>query len=153
MIFQFSGWNVYNKPETTEKSSTTFPWVLQANRCATQRKCMYLIAVCGTGTHSYLSRRGEMVYWETQVFKNKSVQFCSVVQWCPTLSKPMNLSTPSLPVHHNLPEFTQTQVHRVGNAIQPSHPLSSPSPPAPNPSQHQTLFQWVNSSHEVAKLY
>jgi len=55
-------------------------------------------------------------------------------------------------VHHQLPEFTQTHVHRVGDAIQPSHPLSSPSPPAPNPSQHQSLFQWVNSSHEVAKV-
>ena len=63
----------------------------------------------------------------------------------------MNLSMPGLPVHHQLPEFTQTHVHWVGDAIQPSHPLSSPSPPAPNPSQHQSLFQWVNSSHQVAK--
>ena len=68
-----------------------------------------------------------------------------------TLCDPMNRSTPGLPVHHQLPESTQTQVHWVGDAIQPSHPLSSPSPPAPNPSQHQGLFQWVNSSHEVAK--
>ena len=60
----------------------------------------------------------------------------------------MNHSMPGLPVHHQLPEFTQTHVHRVGDAIQPSHPLSSPSPPAPNPSQPQGLFQWVNSSHE-----
>ena len=65
---------------------------------------------------------------------------------------PMNCSTPGLPVHHQLPEFTQTHVHRVSDAIQPSHPLSSPSPPACNPSQHQSLFQWVNSSHEVAKV-
>ena len=64
----------------------------------------------------------------------------------------MNRSTPGLPVHHQLPEFTQTRVHRVGDAIQPSHPLLSPSPPALNPSQHQSLFQWVNSSHEVAKV-
>ena len=64
----------------------------------------------------------------------------------------MNRSTSGLPVHHQLPEFTQTHVHWVGDAIQPSHPLSSPSPPAPNPSQHQSLFQWVNSSHEVAKV-
>ena len=63
----------------------------------------------------------------------------------------MNCSTPGLPVHHQLPEFTQTHVHWVGDAIQPSHPLSSTSPPAPNPSQHQSFFQWVNSSHEVAK--
>ena len=81
-----------------------------------------------------------------------SVQFSSVAQSCPTLCNPMNRSTPGLPVHHHLPEFTQTHIHRVGDAIQPSHPLSSPSPLAPNPSQHQSLFQWVNSSHEVAKV-
>ena len=70
-----------------------------------------------------------------------SVQFSSVAQSCPTLCDPMNLSTPGLPVHHQLAEFTQTRAHRVSDAIQPSHPLSSPSPPAPNPSQHQSLFQ------------
>ena len=70
-----------------------------------------------------------------------SVQFSSVAQSCPTLRDPMNRSTPGLPVHHQLPEFTQTHVHRVGDAIQSSHPLVSPSPPAPNPSQHQSLFQ------------
>ena len=78
------------------------------------------------------------------------VQFSSVTQSCPTLCHPMNRSTPGLPVHHQLPEFTQIHVHRVGDAIQPPHPLLSPSPPAPNPSQHQGLFQWVNSPHEVA---
>ena len=81
-----------------------------------------------------------------------SVQFNSVAQSCPTLCNPMNHSMPGLPFHHKLPEFTQTQVHRVSDAIQPSHPLASPSPPAPNPSQHQSLFQWVSSSHEVAKV-
>ena len=70
-----------------------------------------------------------------------SVQFSSVTQSCLTLCDPMNRSTPGLPVCHQLPEFTQTHVHRVSDAIQPSHPLSSPSPPAPNPSQHQGLFQ------------
>ena len=80
------------------------------------------------------------------------LQFSSVTQSCPTLWDPMNRSTPGLPVHPQLPEFTQTHVHQVSDAIQPSHPLSSPSPPAPNPSQHQSLFQRVNSSHEVAKV-
>ena len=70
-----------------------------------------------------------------------SVQFSSVTQSWLTLCDPMNRSMPGLPVHHQLLEFTQTHVHRVGDAIQPSHPLSSPSPPAPNPSQHQSLFQ------------
>ena len=82
----------------------------------------------------------------------RKIQFSSVAQSCPTLCDPMNCNTPVLPVHHKLPEFTQTHVHRVGDAIQPSHPLSSPSLPALNPSQHQGLFKWVNSSHEVAKV-
>ena len=80
-----------------------------------------------------------------------SDQIRSFAQSCPTLCDPMNRSTPGLSVHHQLPEFTQTHIHRVSDAIQPSHPLSSSSPLAPNPSQHQSLFQWVNSSYEVAK--
>ena len=71
----------------------------------------------------------------------KTRMCCSVAQSCLTLCDPMNCSTPGLPVHHQLPEFTQTHVHRVSGAIQPSHPLSSPSLPAPNPSQHQGFFQ------------
>ena len=78
---------------------------------------------------------------EFQLLKIVSVQFSSVAQSCPTLCDPINHSTPGLSVHHQLPEFTQTHAHQVGDAIQPSHPLSSPSPPAPNPSQHQGLFQ------------
>ena len=81
-----------------------------------------------------------------------SNQFSSVAQSCPTVCDPMNRSTPGLPVHYQLPEFTQNHVHQVSDSIQPSHPLSSSSPPAPNPSQHQGLFQWVNSLHEVAKV-
>ena len=79
-------------------------------------------------------------------------QFSSVAQSCPTLWDPMDCSTPGLPVHHQLPEITPTHVHRVGDAIQLFHPLSSPSPPAFNLSQHQGLFQWVSSSHQVAKV-
>ena len=80
-----------------------------------------------------------------------SVQFSSVSQACLTLCGPMNHSMPGLPVHHKLPESTQTHAHQVGDAIQPSHPLSCPSP-APNPCQHQGLFQRVNSLHEVSKI-
>ena len=98
----------------------------------------------------------EVFRWEkschASCFKPISQSVSSVPQSCPTLCTPMNRSTPGLPVHHQLLEFTQTHVHRVSDAIQPSHPLSSPSPPAPSPSQHQGLFQWVNSSHEVAKV-
>ena len=99
------------------------------------------------------SEKGE---WKFNIQKTKIMIFgpislaqsLSPVRLCNT----MNRSTPGLPVHHQLPEFTQTHVHWVCDVIQPSHPLSSPSPPAPNPSQHQSLFQCVNSSHEVAKV-
>ena len=79
------------------------------------------------------------VFPKSQFFTSDQIR--SVAQLCPTLCDPMNHSMPGLPVHHQLPEFTQTHVHRVSDAIQPSHPLLSPSPPAPNPSQHQSLFQ------------
>ena len=80
-----------------------------------------------------------------------SVQFSSVAQSCPTLCDPMNHSKPGLPIHHQLPESTKTHVHWVDDATQPSHPLSSPSPTL-NLSQHQGLFKWVSSSHQVAKV-
>ena len=95
------------------------PWVLEGLRCKTSQ-----VATFQSPNQSFYS-----------------VQFSSVAQSCPTLCDPMNRSTPGLPVHHQLPEFTQPHVHQVSDAIQPSYPLSSPSPPAPNPSQHQSLFQ------------
>ena len=90
-----------------------------------------------------------MIVWNLKIFLDtmdiltvfSSVQFSSLAQSCLTLYDPMNRKTPGLPVHHQLPEFTQTHVHQVSDAIQPSHPLTSPSSPAPNPSQHQSLFQ------------
>ena len=101
--------------------------------------------VLGSGTFErWLGREGGTL--------RNGVQFSSVAQLCPTLCDPMNRSTPGLPVHHKLLEFTQTHFHRVGDAIQSSHPLPSPSPPALNLSQHQGLFQWVNSLNEVAKV-
>ena len=107
--------------------------------------CIYYSALC------------TVCHWSMFIHSGKgtslhSVQFSSVTQSCLMLCDPMNCSTPGLPIHHQLPEFTQTHVHRVSDAIQPSLPLTSPFPPAPNPSQHQSLFQWVNSSHEVAKV-
>ena len=90
--------------------------------------------------------------WWATIQCPKSVPFSSVTQSCRTLCDHMNCSTPGLPVHQQLSEFTQTHFHQVGDTAQPSHPLSSPSPPTPNPSQHQSLFQCVNSSHEVAKV-
>ena len=81
------------------------------------------------------------VYFTDGLKQYRKIQFSSVTQSCPTLCNPMNCSTPGLAVHHQLPEFNQTHVHRVGDAIRPSHPLLSPSPPAPYPSQHQSLFQ------------
>ena len=87
-----------------------------------------------------------------QYIQFKWLNLCTVTQSCLTLCHPMDYSTPSLPVHHQLPELAQTHVHWVGDAIQPSHLLSSPSPPAFNLSQHQGLFQWVSSLHQVAKV-
>ena len=84
--------------------------------------------------------------------RNFSFQFSSVAQWCLTLCDPTKCSTPGLPVHHQLPELTQTQVHWVGDAIQSFHPLSSPFPPTFHLSQHQDLFKWVSSLHQVAKV-
>ena len=104
---------------------------------------------------SYVSCIGRWVlyHWSHQeALYMPSVQFSSVAQSCPTLCNPTNSSTPGLPVHHQLPESTQTHVHQVGDAIQPSHPLSSPSLPALNLSQHQGLSQWVSSSHQLAKV-
>ena len=85
-------------------------------------------------------------------FKFSTVQFSSFGQLCLTLCDPMNCSTLGLPVHHQLLEPTQTHVHWVGDAIQPTHPLSSPSPPALKLSQHQGLYQWVSSSHQAVKV-
>ena len=93
--------------------------------------------------------------WETKFSEcdlGALPQFSSVTQLCLTLCDPMDCSTPDLPVHHQLPELAQTHVHRVSDTIQPSHPLSSPSPPAFRLSQHQGLFQLVTSSHHVAKF-
>ena len=86
-----------------------------------------------------------LYHWATSEAPKSDFQFSSVTQSCLILCDPMNRSIPGLPVHHQLPEFTQTHVHRVGDAIQPSHPLLSPSPPAFNLSQHQGLYQWVTS--------
>ena len=87
-----------------------------------------------------------------RLFSSSSVQFSSVAQSCPTLYDPMDCSPPGFPVHHQIMQFTQTHVHWVGDAIQPSHPLSSPSPSAFNHSWHQGLFKWVSSSHQVDKV-
>ena len=102
---------------------------------------------CKRGGHDLVPKQAEVIL---EVFS--LVQFSSVTQSCPTLCDPMNRSTPGLPVHHHLPEFTHTHVQRVSDAIQPSHPWSSLSPTAPNPSQHQGLFQGVNSLRDLAKV-
>ena len=90
--------------------------------------------------------------WHMKTSTSSAIQFSSVAQPCPTLCDPLDCSTPGLPVHHQLPESTQNHVHWFGDAIQPSHLLASPSPPAFNLSQHQGLYKWVNSSHQGAKV-
>ena len=99
-------------------------------------------------------RARERTYWAPILCQAVcSVQFSSVSQSFPTLCSPMNCSMPGLPVHHKLLEFTQTHVHQLGDAIQLSHPLSSPSPPALNPSQDQGLYKWISFSYQVAKVW
>ena len=122
-------------------------------------RCIYPNVHCSTITiaRTWKQSRSPLTDWQVKklwyiYIMEYSVQFSSVAQSCLTLCDPMNRSTPGLPVHHQLPEFTQTNVHWVRDAIKPSHPLSSPSPPIHNPSQCQSLFQWVNSSHEVSKV-
>ena len=92
------------------------------------------------------------MYITWKIADQRKVQFSSVTWSCLTLCDPMNHSTSGLPVHHQLPESMQTHVHWVGDDIQPSHHLLSPSPPALNLSQHQDLLKWVSSSHQVAKV-
>ena len=117
---------------------------------------MKRLSQSGNNTHLWMCLVVKVKFDAVRIILHRnlkySVQFNSVTQSCPTLCDPMNCSTPGLPVHHQLLESTQTYVHWVGDAIQPSHPLSSPSPPALNLSQHQGLFKWVSSSHEVAKV-
>ena len=106
------------------------------------------------GSNPLLPHSGFFTSWATrELHINASVQFRSVAQSCPTLCDPMNYSTPGLLVHHQLPEFTQTHIHRVSDTIQPSHPLSSPSPPAPNPSQHQNLCVYLYSEEKSMDMY
>ena len=122
-------------------------WVLEARR-SSQELVAWLSWPARTHTHT----RYQVPLMNITVYFKQCFQFSSLAQLCPTLCDPMNRSIPGLPVHHQLPEYTQTHAHWVDDAIQPSYPLSSQSPPAPNPSQHQGLFQWVNSSHELAKV-
>ena len=112
--------------------------------------CQVVTTISSVNSHHLTQLKKLFLWWE--LLRSSLYQIRSVTQSCPTLRDPMNRSTPGLPVHHQLPEFTQTHVYRVSDAIQPSHPLLSPSPLAPNPSQHRSLFQWVNSLHEVAKI-
>ena len=122
---------------TAWKRPVGLPWYLWLRAA-----CFLLLLLMCTGWTSHHEQQSSPTHAVMKVLSMvealiHSVQFRSVAQSCPTLCDPMNRSTPGLPVHHQLPEFTQTHVHRVSDALQPSHPLSSPSPPAPNSSQHQ----------------
>ena len=127
-----------------------------ANVCMPAKLLQLCLTLCdpidssppGSSVPGILQAR--ILEWVAISFSRAMHQFSSVAQSRPTLCDPMNHSMAGLPVHHQILEFTQAHVHLVGDAIQPSHPLLPPSPPAPNPFQHQGLFQWVNSSREVA---
>ena len=132
-------------PSATWGTCAGFPWSLE-NMRTTKGILGPLKGLC-TGSWSFHPPLHIYTHICTYICM---FQFSSVAQWYLTLWDPMNCSTPGLPVHHQLSESTQTHAHCVGDAIQPSHPLSSPSPPALNLSQHQGLFKWVSSSHQVA---
>ena len=138
-VSHFSSWNHKNSLKTSVQNNCQEASLTSANNTRNKRDLLLCFS-----KSSFLLPTPHDIY--------SSVQFSSVAQSCTTLCDPMNCSTPGLPVHHQLPEFTQTHVHQVSDATQPSHPLSSSSPPVPNHSQHQSPFQWVNSSHEVAKV-
>ena len=126
-------------------------WIWSWNQSSLKLLCEQAILF----KSNFISTSGLGVLWRNSMnsfinFFSSSVQFSP--QSCLTLCEPMNCSMPGLPVHHQHQEFTQTHVHWVGDAIQPSHPLSSPSPHALNISQHQGLFKWVSTSHQVAKV-
>ena len=121
-------------------------WVaIPSSRDSQPRDWTQISHIAGGFFTLWATREALIIYILQQLFHFIVVRFSSVTQSCSTLCDPMNCSTPGLPLLHHLPEFTQTHVHQVRDAIQPSHPRLSPSPPAPNPSQHQSLFQWVNS--------
>ena len=131
---------------TTGNLCTHLPdFISPLGTCILLHSLLWLGKVIGLGYHL------EEAVWHLPQGTG-GYQFSSVTQSCLTLCKPMNCSMPGFPVHHQLPEFTQTHVRWVGNAIQLSHPLSSPSPPAFNLSQYQGLFQGVSSSHQMAKV-
>ena len=151
----YSAYKLNKQGDSIQPWRNPFPiWNHSADPCL-------VLTVASWPAYRYPQEAGQVV-WYSHLFDNfpqfvvvhtlKCFQFSSVAQSCPTLGDAMNCSTSGLPVHHQLLEFTQTHVHRVGDAIQPSHPLSSPSPPAPNPSQHQGLFKWVSFSHQVPKV-
>ena len=142
-------WRKTKRIHNQETCSGRIPLENLSEGSASERREVIQEGNLGTSGMKWGNRNDK--YW-VNVIECSLLQFSSVAKSCPTLCDPKNHSTPGLLVHHHLPEFTQTHVHRVGDAIQSSHPLSSPSPPAPNPSQHQSLFQWVNSSHEVAQV-
>ena len=133
---------VVNLLQQPPEAHTIFPHVEAVSQF---HAFLFLFHIYGISTGLYST------FW-LNAHITSCIQFSSVAQSCLTLCDPMIRSMPGLPVHHQLPEFTWTQVHWVSDDIEPSSPLSSPSPPAPNPSQHQRLFQLVNSSHEVAKV-
>ena len=128
--------------------------MLGAERPVVSDFWLHQLLICGCDIWPLRTSVFLFVKWASlQEFPPQSSLSVSLVtQLCPTLCDPMDCSTQGFPVHQQLPEVTQNHVHRVSDAIQPSHPLLSPSPPTFNPSQHQGLFKWVSSSHQVAKV-
>ena len=140
-FYRWENWG--SKRLTVLSKVTQLVRTVTRSQAALISELLFLSQCTLKGLKQLIREESKLVCWEWRSLDCVSVQFSSVTQSCPTLYDPVNRSTPGLPVHHQLPEFTQTHIHQVSDAIQPSHPLSSLSPPAPNPSQHQGLFQWV----------
>ena len=143
-VFYFVFVNSFSDHEGTQSRLLFFTWTLWGSGALVTSETLVPISLLG---ESLLILDLLLLVEDSQF-----VQFSLVTQSCPTLCNHMNRSMPGLPAHHQLLEFKQIHVHWVGGAIQPSHPLSSPSPPAFSLSQHQGLFRWVSSSHQVAKI-
>ena len=145
-------WKDSDRVKTSAAEEVIVPAQLSLPWSPEIKKLCQVHAQCSLGRSCYRPKKSCVYGYLVTSVQFSSDQFSSVAHSCPTLRDPMNRSTPGLPAHHHLPEFTQIHVHRVSDGIQPSHALLSPSPSAPNPSQHQRLFQWVNTSHKVAKV-
>ena len=154
-LYRITSRTIYDPVPVVPNTSQAMLQMTQHLRGDTPSSAVPISSYCTLGREEWELKSvtfwRQKLRWRILRYPGRSVFISLVAQSCLTVCDPMNRSTPSLPVHHQLPESTQTHIHWVSDAIQPSHPLSSPSPPAFKLSQHQGLFKWVSSSSQVAK--